>query len=95
MGFGKTGSQIIRENIGTGDGDVNIMIPGRKANAIFLTCKILCYAEICDSLEEDCLIFTNKVIRILHDCCTLWSGSPINNDGDSYMMIWKLPGLGF
>lgn len=30
-------------------------------------------------------------MRILHTCSDKWSGSPNKNDGDKFLLTWKLP----
>jgi len=40
MSFGQLGAVIIRENVSSGDGSLEIMIPGHRINVIFLTARI-------------------------------------------------------
>jgi hypothetical protein len=37
------------------------------------------------------VIFLNKIIKILHTCGDRWSGSANNNEGEKYLLTWKLP----
>jgi len=40
MSFGQLGAVIIRENVSSGDGSLEIMIPGHRINVIFMVCRI-------------------------------------------------------
>ena len=46
MAFGQLGAVIIRENASSGEGSLEIMIPGHQINAIFLVCRINYFTEI-------------------------------------------------
>jgi len=36
-------------------------------------------------------VFVNKIVKIVHDCAKKWDGVPTNNNGDRYILSWKLP----
>ena len=40
MAFGRLGALIIRENVSSGDGSLEIMIPGHRINVIFAVINI-------------------------------------------------------
>ena len=40
MSFGQLGAIIIRDQANQGEGNLDIMTPGVKINAIFMICKI-------------------------------------------------------
>lgn len=40
MSFGQLGAVIIRENVSSGDGSLEVMIPGHRITAIFLVVRI-------------------------------------------------------
>lgn len=91
VGFGEAGAQIIGKNMSSGDGELNIMMPGIKINGIFGFVDIRQFSDITTCLQEEVLIFTNTVSTILHNCTTRWGGIPNLNLGDSYLLLWKLP----
>lgn len=50
MAFGQLGAVIIRENVSSGDGNLEIMIPGHRINVIFMVVRINDFVEIADTL---------------------------------------------
>ena len=91
MSFGQLGAVIIRENVSSGDGQLGIMCPGHRINVIFMVCTIKSYNKIQLALEENMTIFVNNIVKIIHECADRWSGSANINDGDKYLITWKLP----
>ena len=75
----------------SGDGSLEIMIPGHRINVIFMVCKVNRYVDIVDTLNEQSTVFLNKIVKILHICADRWSGSANKNDGEKYLLTWKLP----
>ena len=43
MSYGQLGALIINENVNSGDGSLEIMIPGHKLNVIFCVVKLKNY----------------------------------------------------
>ena len=33
----------------------------------------------------------NKIVQIIHECANKWDGHPTNNNGERYVLTWKLP----
>lgn len=62
MSFGQLGALIIRENVSSGDGSLEIMIPGHRINVIFMLVRINSFAEITEALKVQTNEFTNKVV---------------------------------
>jgi len=50
MSFGQLGAVIIRENVSSGDGSLEIMIPGHRINAIFMVARINDFVILMNSL---------------------------------------------
>lgn len=67
------------------------MIPGHRINVIFMVIRVNDFVEISETLQEHTTVFLNKVIKILHICGDKWSGSANKNEGDKYLLTWKLP----
>ena len=42
-------------------------------------------------MEENSIIYINYISTIIHYCGHNWSGFVNRNDGDSYLITWKLP----
>lgn len=40
---------------------------------------------------DEIIVFVNKIVKIVHECAKEWDGDPINNNGDKYLLCWKLP----
>ena len=91
MSFGQLGALIIRENVSSGDGSLEIMIPGHRINVIFLLVRINHFVEITDALKGSTNEFMNKVISIVHSCGHKWDGWANRNETDKYLITWKLP----
>lgn len=91
MSFGQIGAVIIRDNVSSGDGSLEIMIPGHRINVIFMVCKINQFVDIIDTLTEQSTVFINKIVKILHLCADRWSGSANKNEGEKFLLTWKLP----
>lgn len=51
MSFGQLGAVIIRENVSSGDGSLEIMIPGHRINSIFLVVRINSFIDITEALK--------------------------------------------
>jgi hypothetical protein len=77
--------------VSSGDGSLEIMIPGHRINAIFMVCKVNRLVEISETIQEQTVVFLNKIVHILHSCADRWSGSSNKNEGDKYLLTWKLP----
>ena len=50
----------------SGDGSLEIMIPGHRINVIFMVCKVNRYVDIVDTLNEQSTVYLNKIVKILH-----------------------------
>lgn len=91
MAYGRLGAIIIKENVSSGDGGLEIMIPGRRINVIFMTIKINDFVEIADIMKEHITVLLNKISNVVHITADKWGGSPNKNDGDRFLITWKLP----
>lgn len=91
MSFGQLGAVIIRENVSSGDGSLEIMIPGHRINSIFLVVRINSFIDITEALKAQIPEFLNKIIGIVHQCAEKWDGWANRNECDKYLITWKLP----
>ena len=58
---------------------------------IFSVCRIRQFTETTDALQEEIIVFVNKIVRIIHEVAKRWDGEPAKNYGEKYLLIWKLP----
>ena len=63
--FGSAGAEIIGANI-IEEGDMNPMIEGKKKCAIFGFCDIRQFTEVTEVLQEEILVFVNKIGSLVH-----------------------------
>lgn len=52
MAYGRLGAVVIKENVSSGDGGLEIMIPGRRINVIFMVIRINEFVEITEVMKE-------------------------------------------
>lgn len=84
--FGIRGSQIMGSLLN--DSEINFKTEGRKENFVILTIQIQDSAQIIDSLQEEVLVFINKIGRIVHTCSVRWDGGICSNDMGSFLIVW-------
>ena len=89
-GFGELGAETISENLKV-ENDDRILMPGKIKYAIFLSVKISDFKYITEVLQEEIIVFVNKIVRILHETVKKWDGVANKNFGDRYLMTWLLP----
>ena len=70
---------------------MELLIPGRKVNMIFSVCQIRKFSETTECLLDEIIVFVNKIVKIVHECAKRWDGISTNNNGDKYILSWKLP----
>jgi len=90
VGFGEAGAQIIGTSIASEEGELSIKVPGRKVIAIYGFCKVSDFVEVTDCLNEEVMVFVNKIAKIVHICCHEWSGAANKNLGDGFFLTWML-----
>ena len=98
MSLGNLGASIIRENVillttSSNDNSLKIMKAGHRINAIFMVWRIKYYEAILEWLEEDAIVYINKVVKIVHEWVNRWDGAVNKNEGDLYLITWKLPNV--
>lgn len=88
VGFGCAGAEIIAKNLS--DGELDPMIPGAKVNAIFGFCDIRDFTFATEQLQQDVMLFVNKIAQITHKHVVDSGGAPNKNIGDAFLLVWKL-----
>jgi class 3 adenylate cyclase len=61
---------------------------------IFSYCHVRQFTETTESLQDEIIVFVNKIIKIVHECSDKWDGAHTKNYGDKYLLTWKLPVIG-
>jgi class 3 adenylate cyclase len=88
--FGSAGAEIIGSNI-IQEGDMNPMIEGKKKCAIFGFCDIRHFTEVTEVLQEEILIFVNKIGSLVHESVYRYGGCANKNIGEAFLLVWKIP----
>lgn len=90
-GFGDKGAQIVARTLTYNEQFQEMQIPGRKVHMIFSICQIRQFSETTECLQDEIIVFVNKIVKIIHECTKRWEGVPTNNNGDKYLLTWRLP----
>ena len=90
LGFGEAGSEIVAKNMKTSaDGDIDPMIEGKKVMAVYGFCDIRNFTDTTEELEEDVMIFVNRIGEIVHEITNDNCGFANKNIGDAFLLVWK------
>jgi class 3 adenylate cyclase len=93
LGFGEAGAEIIGHNMKWGDSSaLNAMIPGRRVEAIFGFCDIRNFTDATEVLQDQVMVFVNRIAGVVHSCISEFFGSPNKNTGDAFLLAWRLSG---
>ncbi|KAF4653132.1 hypothetical protein FOL47_010675, partial [Perkinsus chesapeaki] len=68
VGFGVAGAEIVSKNMSCGDGELNIMMPGRCIFGIFAYVGMRRLATLADQSGRDITILVNRIAAIVHGC---------------------------
>ena len=90
VGFGEAGATIIGNNMASSSG-LNIMVPGRKIQAIFGFALIRNFADATECFREDVMLWCNTIAKVVHDAVNCFSGAPNRNLGDVFVCVWRIP----
>jgi class 3 adenylate cyclase len=91
VGFGEAGASIIAENLkNSSGGRLNLMTGGRMINSIFGFCDVRQFTDTTECLQEEVMLFVNRIAHILHAIVCQCSGSANKNIGDAFLLTWKL-----
>jgi len=69
------------------------MIPGRKVDAIFGFCDIRNFTDATEVLQDQVLLFVNRIAGVVHRVVDDYFGAPNKNVGDAFLLVWRLSGL--
>lgn len=88
VGFGAAGAEIIGKNMNTGA--LNPMIAGKKITAIYGFCDIRQFTDTTECLQEEVMVYVNKLGNIVHSATHAFYGMANKNVGDAFLLSWKI-----
>ena len=74
-GFGEKGAQIVSRALTYDERFMELQIPGRKVRMIFSICQIRQFSETTECLQDEIIVFVNKIVKIVHECAKRWEGT--------------------
>mmetsp|Transcript_91581 Transcript_91581/g.144750 ORF Transcript_91581/g.144750 Transcript_91581/m.144750 type:complete len:956 (-) Transcript_91581:109-2976(-) len=93
LGFGEAGAEIIGQNMqGSDSSALNAMIPGRRVEALFGFCDIRNFTDATEVLQDQVMVFVNRIAGVVHSCINEFFGNPNKNIGDAFLLVWRLSG---
>eukprot|EP01035_Chromulina_nebulosa_P020916 gene20916-27110_t len=91
VGFGEAGAAIIAKNLSdSASGRLNLMGAGNKINSIFGFCDVRQFTDTTECLQEEVMLFVNRIAHILHSIVVQCSGAANKNIGDAFLLTWKI-----
>ena len=58
---------------------------------MFSICRIRQFTETTECLQDEIIVFVNKIVKIIHECTKRWDGKPTKNYGEKYLLTWRIP----
>lgn len=94
LGFGEAGANIIGANMrGADSAGVNAMIPGHRVNCILGNVKIRNFSTATEVLQQSIMTFVNQIAEIVHGVVDEYYGAANKNNGDQFLIVWRLEDL--
>ncbi|KAL3809302.1 hypothetical protein ACHAXA_009426 [Cyclostephanos tholiformis] len=92
VGFGEAGADIIGKslNFTDGNGTMQILGNGRKIQSIFGFCDVRQFTDTTECLQEEVMLFVNRIAHILHSIVVQCDGAANKNIGDAFLLTWKV-----
>nr|BCL77501.1 bifunctional adenylyl cyclase/cAMP phosphodiesterase [Anthoceros agrestis] len=87
VALGNAGMDILSANLK--GAEFNPMIPGKKIRACFGFCDIRNFTDATECLQEEVMMFVNKIAEVVHNKVILHHGFPNKNIGDAFLIVWK------
>ena len=88
VGFGAAGAAIIRQNLSCGHFDP--IVPGKLITACYMFCDIRKFTDTTECLQEEVMIYVNKIGELVHGVAVSYYGIANKNVGDAFLLSWKL-----
>ena len=90
VGFGEAGASVIAKNLAGSHGGLNLLGRGDMIRSIFGFCDVRQFTDTTECLQEEVMLFVNRIAHILHGIVVQCSGSANKNIGDAFLLTWKL-----
>lgn len=91
VGFGEAGAAVIAKNLaGSTKGRLNLMGGGTMIKSIFGFCDVRQFTDTTECLQEEVMLFVNRIAHILHSIVVQCSGAANKNIGDAFLLTWKI-----
>ena len=92
VGFGEAGTVVIANVLtDSNGGSLDFQKQrGRLVHSIFGFCDIRQFTDTTECLQEEVMLFVNKIASILHSIVVQCDGSANKNIGDAFLLTWKL-----
>jgi len=91
VGFGEAGANVIAKNLAESKGGkLNMMGAGTTITSIFGFCDVRQFTDTTECLQEEVMLFVNRIAHILHSIVVQCSGAANKNIGDAFLLTWKL-----
>lgn len=92
VGFGEAGADIIGQNLNFSHGTdrMNLLGNGRKIHSIFGFCDVRQFTDTTECLQEEVMLFVNRIAHILHSIVVQCDGAVNKNVGDAFLLTWKI-----
>jgi len=71
---------------------VDAMIPGTRVECIIGVVRIRNFSVANEVLQEKIMTFGNQIAEIVHGVCNEFHGAPNKNNGDTFLIIWRMEG---
>ena len=88
IGFGAAGASIIGKNMKAGA--LNPMVPGKMITSIYGFCDIRKFTDTTECLQEEVMVYVNKLGFIVHGATNDFYGMANKNVGDAFLLSWKI-----
>ena len=89
--YGVAGAEMISKNLMESQVHrLNLMGSGNMVNAIFGFCDVRQFTDTTECLQEEVMLFVNRIAYILHGIVIQCAGSANKNVGDAFLLTWKL-----
>jgi class 3 adenylate cyclase len=70
---------------------MDLTLKGRRIDILFSMCRIKQFTETTDSMQDEIIVFVNKIVKIIHESTKRWDGYPTKNYGEKFLLTWRLP----
>mmetsp|Transcript_19219 Transcript_19219/g.58118 ORF Transcript_19219/g.58118 Transcript_19219/m.58118 type:complete len:859 (-) Transcript_19219:35-2611(-) len=91
VGFGEAGADIIADNLKhSTDHSLNLLSSGQKITSIFGFCDIRQFTDTTECLQEEVMLFVNRIAEVVHEIVVQCGGAANKNIGDAFLLTWKL-----